>query len=70
MSLKNTKHTGSWKHIPKKCKNCKKAIYTVEEGEVLYQCSLYGSFNKDCEHKIEIRKLPKPSEVLKKHKED
>jgi len=66
MSLKKTKHTQHWKTIPKKCKACKKAIYTVEDGEILYQCSFYGAFKKDCDWKIEFRDLPKPSEILKK----
>jgi len=66
MSLKYTKHTKNWRNIPKKCKNCKKSFYTLEDGEILYSCSIYGSFKKDCEHKIIIRKLLKPSEILKK----
>ncbi len=65
MSQKYINYTQSWKHIPKKCKNCKKAIYTIEDKEVLYSCSIYGSFKKDCEQKIIIKKLSKPSDVLK-----
>lgn len=65
MSLKETKSTTNWKNIPRKCKNCDRAIYTIEDGKVYYQCNLYGSFNKNCEIKINIRSLLKPSEINK-----
>ena len=65
MSLTKTNSTGHWNTIPKKCKECRKAIYTVENGEVYYQCSVFGKFKKDCTIKTDTRKLPKPSEIIK-----
>jgi hypothetical protein len=44
MSLKATKHTNHWNTIPTKCKNCKKAVYTIEDDKVYYQCSMFGLF--------------------------
>ena len=66
MSLRETKSTGHWKTIPKKCKGCSKAIYTKEGHQVLYQCSIFGSFKKDCELEVVERKipLPKPDEII------
>lgn len=49
MSLKKTLHSKSWNAIPKKCKQCRKATYTLENNMVLYQCSLYGTFKRQCE---------------------
>jgi len=63
MSLKDTLHTESWKNIPKKCKQCNKAIYTIEENMVYYQCSIYGKFKKECNIETVHRDLPKPEEV-------
>lgn len=65
MSLKNTHSTQHWNTIPKKCKNCSKAIYTVENGEAYYQCSVFGKFKKDCELNLPQRDLPKPDKILK-----
>jgi hypothetical protein len=65
MSLKETNHTLHWKTIPKKCKNCSRSIYTIEDNEVIYQCNLFGKFIKDCEIKAGERLLPKPEEILK-----
>ena len=66
MSLKYTKSTEHWKTIPKKCKNCSKSIYTLEDGQVLYQCSMFGVFKKDCDLKIIEKKesLLKPDEII------
>jgi hypothetical protein len=64
MSLTNTQSTKSWNNIPKKCKGCHKAIYTIEYDDVYYQCSIFGSFKKDCALQIVSRNLPKPKEVL------
>jgi hypothetical protein len=64
MSLRKTLNTSYWNSIPKKCKNCIKAIYTLENGEILYQCSIFGTFKRDCELKVNDRKLPKPEEIL------
>jgi hypothetical protein len=68
MSLKDTASTLSWQTIPKRCKGCKKAIYTVEEDGIRYQCSLFGKFKRDCEIKAPSRDLPKPQEILKDKK--
>lgn len=65
MSLKYTDSTKYWNTIPKKCKNCSKAIYTVE-GEIYYQCSLYGKFKKDCDVEAKKRVLLKPQEIQEK----
>ena len=65
MSLKHTLSTQHWNTISKKCKNCSKAIYTLEENEVYYQCSVYGRFKKECDLETENRSLPKPEEILK-----
>ena len=65
MSLKKTLSTQYWNNIPKKCKNCFKAIYTIENNEIYYQCSIYGSFKKECELKTIERKLPKIEEIKK-----
>lgn len=65
MSLKETLSTQHWNTIPKKCKNCIKAIYTIENNEVYYQCSVYGSFKRDCSADMANRNLPKPEEILK-----
>ena len=65
MSLKETKSTQHWPTIPKKCKSCSKAVYTIENNkEIYYQCSLYGIFKKDCKLEFADRKLPKPSELM------
>ena len=64
MSLKETLSTQYWNTIPKKCKNCSKAIYTVENGIVLYQCSLLGQFQKNCKLETTNRKLPNSKEIL------
>jgi hypothetical protein len=69
MSLKETLSTQHWNTIPKKCKNCSKAIFTLEDGEVYYQCSMFGKFKKDCSLEPENRNLPKPEEILKLEKE-
>ena len=69
MSLKETLSTQYWNTIPKKCKNCSKSIYTIENGEVYYQCSMFGKFKKDCELKPETRNLLKPEDILKLEKE-
>lgn len=66
MSLKQTLSTEHWKTIPKKCKNCSKAIYTIENHEVFYQCSIFGSFKKDCKLKSPNRELPKSEDLLKR----
>jgi len=63
MSLKEASNTQYWNTIPKKCKNCIKAIYTKEENKTYYQCSMYGKFKKDCNLKVQERKLPKPEEI-------
>lgn len=65
MSLKQTLSTQHWNTISKKCKNCSKAIYTLEDGEVYYQCSVYGKFKKECSLELANRNLPKPEEILK-----
>lgn len=65
MSLKKTDSTDYWNSIPKKCKNCSKAIYTIEGDEVYYQCSIYGKFKKDCDKDLPQRPLLKPEELLK-----
>ncbi len=64
MSLKEADSTQYWKTIPKKCKNCSKAIYTIEDGVVLYQCSLFGQFQKNCKIETTNRKLPSSKEIL------
>lgn len=64
MSLKNTLSTQHWNTIPKKCKNCSRAIYTIEGDEIHYQCSIYGSFKRDCILNADKRKLPKSEEIL------
>ena len=64
MSLKETHSTQHWNTIPKKCKNCRRAIYTVEDGEVYYQCSIFGKFKKECDVVADERELPKPQEIL------
>jgi len=49
MSLEQTKHSKSWNAIPKRCKYCVKAIYVQENnGEILYQCSIFGQFKREC----------------------
>lgn len=63
MSLKETKSTQHWPSIPRKCKTCFKAIYVKEDLEIYYQCSLWGSFKKDCTIETEKRNLPKPEEI-------
>lgn len=65
MSLKNTLSTQHWNSIAKKCKNCSKAIYTVEDNEVYYQCSIFGKFKKDCELNVVEKVLLKPQEIIK-----
>jgi hypothetical protein len=65
MSLKETLSTQHWNTIPKKCKNCSKAIYTDENGEIHYQCSMYGKFKKECSLELPNRDLPKPDDILK-----
>ena len=65
MSLIETHHSKSWNAIPRKCKDCLKAIYVTEkDGEVLYQCSIYGTFKRDCsvDHKRKDT-LPTPKQV-------
>ncbi len=64
MSLKHTLSTQHWNPIPKKCKSCSKAIYTVEDGEVYYQCSIFGKFKKDCELEVPQQDLLKPEDIL------
>lgn len=64
MSLKETASTKYWNTIPKKCKNCIKAIYTVEDTSVYYQCSLFGTFKRDCDVEAADRSLPKPEDIL------
>lgn len=66
MSLKETMSTKHWNSISKKCKNCFKAIYTVENNEVYYQCSIYGKFKKDCDLQIVEKELLKPDDILNK----
>ncbi len=63
MSLKETLSTQYWNNILKKCKNCSKAIYTIENNEVYYHCSMYGKFKKDCNLNLPNRTLPKPEEI-------
>lgn len=63
MSLKNTHSTQHWNTIPKKCKNCSKAIYTREGNEIYYQCSIFGQFKRDCSLNTTERKLLKPDEI-------
>jgi hypothetical protein len=63
MSLKETKSTKHWASIPRKCKLCMRAIYTKEDSEIYYQCSIYGSFKKDCTVETEQRNLPKPEDI-------
>jgi hypothetical protein len=65
MSLQQTLHTKNWKLIPRKCKNCSKSIYTIEDGQIYYQCSLFGKFKKECDIKTQQRNLLKPEEILK-----
>lgn len=65
MSLQHAQHTQSWKTIPRKCKNCSRAIYTIEEGQIYYQCSLFGKFKKECSTQTQQRILLKPEEILK-----
>lgn len=65
MSLAKTLSTQYWNSIPKKCKNCSKSIYTIEDKQVYYQCSMYGKFKKDCELQLITRELPKPQEIIK-----
>lgn len=48
MSLLLTKHSKSWNAIPKQCKQCIKAIYIKEDDSILYQCSVFGNFKRDC----------------------
>lgn len=64
MSLKHTLSTQYWNAIPKKCKNCSKAIFTVENDEVFYQCSIHGSFKRECSLELPNRNLPKPEDIL------
>lgn len=64
MSLKETLSTQYWNTIPKKCKGCSKAIYTTEDGEVYYQCSIFGKFKKECELAVPMKNLPKPEDIL------
>jgi len=64
MSLKLTKSTTNYRCIPKKCKNCNCAIYTIEDLEVIYQCKLTGTFKRNCEVETKERYLPKPEEIL------
>lgn len=59
MSLAKTAATQYWNTIPKKCKECVKAIYTIEDGQAYYQCSLFGKFKKDCTIEAAKRLLPK-----------
>ena len=66
MSLKQTHSTQHWGTISKKCKQCSKAIYTIENDEVYYQCSIFGKFKKDCELEVANKPLPRPEEILKK----
>lgn len=68
MSLKQTLSTQYWNTIPKKCKSCSKAIYTVEDGEVYYQCSIFGKFKKDCTLELSNRNLPKPDDIKLENK--
>lgn len=68
MSLKDTLHTKYWNTIAKKCKQCCSSIYTIEEGKVLYSCSIYGTFKKDCTLETPKRSLPKPEEILGSNK--
>lgn len=64
MSIENTKHTKNWKTIPKKCKNCSKAVYVKEDdNKIFYQCSLFGSFKRNCNLEIIEKYLPKPEEI-------
>lgn len=64
MALKETDHTQHWNSIPKKCKNCVKAIYTVEKKEVYYQCSIFGNFKRECNLQTQERELPKPEKIM------
>lgn len=66
MSLQHTKSTQHWASIPKKCKNCNRAIFTKEADEIYYQCSVFATFKKDCTLELEERKLLKPEEILEK----
>ena len=63
MSLQHTNSTKHWGSIPKKCKSCSKAIFTKENGEIFFQCSIYGVFKRTCSLKTETRILPKPEEI-------
>ena len=65
MSLKKTFSTEHWNTIPKKCKNCSKAIYTIEGKKFYYQCSLFGKFDKNCDKNLPQRLLLKPEQILK-----
>lgn len=64
MSLKQTLSTKHWNTIPRKCKNCVKAIYTIEDNEVYYQCSIFGSFKRECHTDLLNRCVPKPKDIL------
>ena len=66
MSLKETHHTEYYNTILKKCKNCFKSIYTIEDGKILYSCSIFGKFKKECALETPQRSLPKPEEILGK----
>lgn len=63
MSLKETLHTEYWNTIPKKCKQCIKSIYTIENEQIYYQCSLFGKFKKECQIETAYRTLPKPEDI-------
>jgi len=41
-------HTKSFKHIPRKCKECLKCVSITINNETIYQCSLFGKFKRDC----------------------
>lgn len=66
MSLKDTHSTEYYRTIAKKCRQCAKSIYTIEEGKVLYSCSIFGKFKKECTIETPPRNLPKPEEILSK----
>lgn len=67
MSLKNTKSTSCYRTIPKRCRDCAKAIYVAElDKEILYQCSMYGVFKRECSAGCLRKKpLPHPKEINK-----
>jgi len=66
MSLKKTLHSKCWKVIPKKCKQCAKATYTIENNEAFYQCSLFGVFKRNCEiNAFKEQVLPSSEDIIR-----